>query len=213
LVTGAVLGPVAVAAFSTLRTLTRLPFQLVEIVKNGSWPEFSVAFGQKNFLLARQLHRGVLRICFWSSLASSTLLLVVGRNLVAWWTHNYIAVNQSVLCLLLMANVVSSVWNASSVALIAGNQHKRIAILYAIVNAVCLPAAYLLMPRLGTAAAALSILCVDLAMSLFVLRESTVLLSDRVSQVMIAALSAIWDIPSYVRQIRLNRLSRSRTMG
>jgi O-antigen/teichoic acid export membrane protein len=182
-VIGIAMGPVAVASFSTLRTMTRIPFQFVEVVKNGSWPEFSVAYGKNDMPLARQLHRGVLQVCLWTSIAGSCLLLRFGDGIIRLWTQNRIVVNHDVLAILLTAAAISSIWNASSVALIAGNTHSRIAFLYAGANVISLWGAYLLMPHFGINIAPAVVLVVDVAMSCYVLRRSSTLLSDRPAHV------------------------------
>jgi hypothetical protein len=51
---GIVLGPVYVAMFAFLRTVSRAAVQSTEIFKLSFWPELSAAYGAGNFLLARK---------------------------------------------------------------------------------------------------------------------------------------------------------------
>ncbi len=48
---GAVLGPIAVVMYSTVRTLTRFVYQTVDMITNGVWAEMSAALGAGNILL------------------------------------------------------------------------------------------------------------------------------------------------------------------
>ena len=54
---GLAMGPVAVAVFNPMRTLSRVILQLSEAVKVSVWQELSAAYGQQNWVLARKLHR------------------------------------------------------------------------------------------------------------------------------------------------------------
>jgi O-antigen/teichoic acid export membrane protein len=74
LVIAAVLGPIAVATFSTMRTLTRFGFQIMEAVKNSVWPELSAAYGEQNWGLARRLHRVACQASLWSSIGTVIFL-------------------------------------------------------------------------------------------------------------------------------------------
>jgi O-antigen/teichoic acid export membrane protein len=87
LVIGIVLGPVAVATFSTMRTLTRFAFQIIDQIKNSVWPELSAAYGAQNWDLARRLHRTACQAALWLSLAAVTFLLVAGSHIFGFWTH------------------------------------------------------------------------------------------------------------------------------
>ena len=48
-----VLGPVAVVTFSTMRTLSRVGFQVLNAIARTLWPELSKAFGAGDINLAR----------------------------------------------------------------------------------------------------------------------------------------------------------------
>ena len=80
LMIGTLEGPVAVTAFSTLRTLTRMNFQLMTVIAWTLWLELSSAFGSGNISLARKLHRHAYQ---------AGLFLSIDRNalLVSWAAH------------------------------------------------------------------------------------------------------------------------------
>ena len=55
LLVGVLLGPLAVAAFSTYRTLARTAVQVTAMFSHSLWPEFSRLFGQGSLAELRQL--------------------------------------------------------------------------------------------------------------------------------------------------------------
>src|SRR5260370_8867229 len=86
-VTGIVLGLVAVATFSTMRTLTRFGFQIMEAIKNTVWPALSAAYGAQNWDLARRLHRTACQAALWLSLAAVVFLFVAWYHTFRCCTH------------------------------------------------------------------------------------------------------------------------------
>jgi len=57
MVVATMLGPTSVVVFSTVRTLTRLGLQAMEMINSTVWPEISVAYGADDRSLVRKLHR------------------------------------------------------------------------------------------------------------------------------------------------------------
>ena len=73
LVVGAVLGPLAVVVFSTLRTLTRLALQLVVAVSHAAEPELATAYGAGDRALMQFLFVHALRAGLWLALTAAGL--------------------------------------------------------------------------------------------------------------------------------------------
>ena len=108
LVVGHVLGPVAATAFSTIRTLTRFGLQFTDIVKNGVWPEISVAFGKSDLALARRLYQTATQLTFWTSIAGATVLYFAGERIFHLWTHGRVGFDAKVFTILLISGVAGS---------------------------------------------------------------------------------------------------------
>ena len=83
---GTLLGPSALVVFSTLRTLSRLPFQITNSISNSIWVEMSVAFGKGDIRLARTLHNHACQISLWLVLIAVSFLFLSGKIIYTIWT-------------------------------------------------------------------------------------------------------------------------------
>jgi O-antigen/teichoic acid export membrane protein len=178
LVIAAMLGPVAVAIFSTMRTLTRFGFQLMEALKNSVWPELSLAYGVQNWALARRLHRVACQASLWSSIGSAIFLYFFGGRIIALWTHGRIVMDVSAFHWLLLVIVANSFWYTSSVVTVASNTHERVAAVYLAGTASSLLIARLLIPIFGISGAAMALLAIDLTVGWYVISSSLAALSE-----------------------------------
>lgn len=178
LAVGAMLGPVAVVVFSTLRTMARFATQLMVAIQSGVWPELSRAHGASNRQVVRDLHRYCCQASVWITGTAAIGLAVFGNRILMLWTHGKVAMDTPVFLTLLLVAVVNSLWSSSVVALLATNQHERAAVVYLIATAISLPAACLLMHAVGLVGAALAMLGVDLVCAGFVVQHSLALVED-----------------------------------
>jgi O-antigen/teichoic acid export membrane protein len=178
LVISAVLGPIAVATFSTMRTLTRFGFQIMEAVKNTVWPELSAAYGVQNWALARKLHRAACQMALWSSLGTVISLYFAGEPIIAAWTHGRIVIDAGAFHWLLLVTIANSFWYTSSVVTVASNTHERVAALYLGGTLASLLLARLLMPSFGISGAAMALLAIDVVVGWYVLSSSLKALSE-----------------------------------
>jgi O-antigen/teichoic acid export membrane protein len=176
---GYALGPLAVAVFNPMRTLSRPAYLLTEAIKNSVWQELSVAYGQKNWDLARKLHRTAVQASLWIALIASIALAISGARVFALWTHGKVVMDTSTFYLLLGVVFANSVWNASSAVPLAGNKHQRLAIVYLALTSVSLLMGYPLMVHFGLKGAGIALLFSEIGMGVFVLRISNKLLLDR----------------------------------
>jgi O-antigen/teichoic acid export membrane protein len=195
---GISLGPVAVATFSTMRTLTRFGFQIMDAIKNSVWPELSAAYGAQNWELARKLHRRACQAALWLSLAAVAFLFLAGERIFAFWTHGRVVMDVAAFRWLLVGIVANSFWYTSSVVTIASNTHQRIAALYLAGTAGSIVLATLLMPHFGISGAAMSLLAIDVLLGWYVLRMSLAKLEDRVADFC----SALLHFPVQVSLLR-----------
>jgi O-antigen/teichoic acid export membrane protein len=181
LIVGVVLGPIAVATFATMRTLTRFGFQIMESVKNTLWPELSIAYGAQNWTLARRLHRVACQASLWSSLATVVFLFFAGDRVMTIWTRGRIVPDEAAFRWLLLVVVATSFWHTSSVVTIASNTHERVAAVYLAGTAASLVMARLLMPHFGISGAAMALLASAVIVGWYVLSQSLKALSERMT--------------------------------
>jgi O-antigen/teichoic acid export membrane protein len=178
LAVGAMLGPVPVVVFSALRTLARSSTQLTTVIQSAVWPELSRAHGASDHNMARTLHRYSCQASLWISIGAAIPLALLGSRILALWTHGRIAMDTpAYLCLLVVA-IINSFWTSSMVALLATNEHGRVAIIYLIANSISIPVACVLMLFLKLSGAAVAMLATEFICCWFVVRHSLAMLGD-----------------------------------
>jgi O-antigen/teichoic acid export membrane protein len=175
---GIVMGPIAVATFSTLRTLTRIPSQFTSIVQTAIWPEISAAHGATNTSLVRRLHRSACQLSLWLSSACALVILVFGNRILFMWTRGKIAMDSSAFAWLLLVVVANSFWSASSVTLLACNRHERTAFMYIIASSTSFSMVWVLIRYFGLSGVGIALLSIDVVMAWYVLRHSLLLSED-----------------------------------
>jgi O-antigen/teichoic acid export membrane protein len=198
LLVGIVLGPIAVTAFSTTRTLTRIGIQMINALANGIWPELSSAFGAGNLSLARKLHRHAYQASLILSICCAALLWVFGPTFYHLWVRKAVPLDVSCFHVLLLVTIANSLWYASAIVQMSTNRHSRFAFIYlAATFASCL-LGYLLTQQLGLAGAAVALLLLDVVMCAFVLRTSLKQMQDTPGDFLRAVLGTT---PYFVRPL------------
>lgn len=177
LVVGAVLGPLAVVVFSTLRTLTRLALQLVLAVSNATEPELATAYGTGNRALLQSLFVHMLRAGLWLALAAALGLALFGSVILDVWTHGRVVMEPWLFAGLLASAVASVLWYGALTVLKAANRHLRASIVLVIAATGAVAMAALLLTWTGKlASAGLALLLMDAVMALYTFYTAVVLL-------------------------------------
>jgi O-antigen/teichoic acid export membrane protein len=148
LIIGHALGGPAVAVFSAMRTLARLPMQIANAFNASVWPEMSRAHGAGDTALLRKLHRSSWAVALPLAAGAGLGLVLLGEWIGRLWLGPKVQVDPTVLLALVVVTVLSVVWNASSVVMAAINAHARLGALYVLANGVCMGVAWWLTPTL-----------------------------------------------------------------
>ena len=175
---GVLLGPIAVVTFATLRTLSRVGFQLMAVINNAVWPEVSAAIGAHDLVLTRKLHRSACQLAIWAGLLTVGVLWASGSTVVRIWTHGRVPFAGALFHGLLIVVIANSFWFTSSVVLLAANMHRKLALVYLSATTCSLIAGYFLLPRFGLAIAPPVLLIVDAITVPFVLKRSLAITGD-----------------------------------
>lgn len=178
LVIGVTLGPIAVAVFNPMRTLSRVPLQLTDAIKNSVWPELSAAFGRGDWILAKRLHRSAFQLSLLLGGGAAICLAVAGPRIFDLWTHGKLHFDRYGFDILLLAVFANSLWNASSSVALSSNKHGRMSIFYLVFSVISISIAFAFLPRIGLKGASLAVLFTDWCMSVVVVHISSRLLSD-----------------------------------
>jgi O-antigen/teichoic acid export membrane protein len=172
LLIGTLLGPVAVTAFSTLRTLAKVNFQVMGTIGWAVWPEISAAFGAGKQSLARTLHRRACQAAIALAVLGGVTLWIVGPAIYRVWIHNAVPFNATCFHILLVVTLANCFWFVSSVVPMSVNVHHRLAFAYVGLASVSLLLAAFLIPLLGLNGAACALTFADFCMICLVLRVS-----------------------------------------
>ena len=170
LVMGLVLGPAAVAVFSSIRTLCRSAMKPIVIVTRLIEPEIAFAFGAARHDLVRKLFSRSCQITLWAVLPACVALWFVGAALLHLWTRGQIVMDVPLYALLLLASAANSMWYTALMVPYATNRHEQIAVLYAaIYGCGVLILSIALMRPFQSAGAGVALLVGELAMAAVVL--------------------------------------------
>jgi O-antigen/teichoic acid export membrane protein len=201
IVVGMVLGPIAVTAFSTTRTLTRVGIQMINALSNGIWPEFSSAFGAGNLSLARTLHRRAYQASLLLAISCAAFLWLLGPRLYHVWVRRSVPLDPLCFHILLLVTIASSLWYASAVVQMSANKHSRLAFVYLGATVLSCIAGYALTRKLGLAGAATALLVIDVVMCGYVLRTSLRQMQDTPGDFL---RSVFGSAPYFVRPLLAN---------
>jgi O-antigen/teichoic acid export membrane protein len=169
---GIVLGPLAVASFSTLRTLARVGFQLLNVVGWTMWPEMSRAFGESNLKLARVLHRRGYQLGLLLSSANLAIFWFLGQPIYHLWLHDSVHFDERCFHTLLLVTFSSSLWFISSIVPMSTNTHNKIAFAFVTGSVIALLMSWILLKMMNIEGAALSLLVIDCIMICLVSRTA-----------------------------------------
>ncbi len=172
LLIGFMSGPIAVTAFSTLRTLSRLNSQLTTVLGWAVWPELSVAFGAGDLSLARILHRRVYQVGVGLSLLTGIFLWFAGPVIYGFWIRNAVTFDSTCFHVLLVITLANSLWFTSSVVPMSTNAHHRLTLTLLALAMGSLAVGWVLIPSMGIVGAAWALLPVDVLMIFIVLPAS-----------------------------------------
>jgi O-antigen/teichoic acid export membrane protein len=173
------LGGLAVAGFSTLRTLTRFPVQIVNSINGVVQPEMARAFGNADAPLIRRIHRLSFRVSLWVSFTAAVGLSIFGGLILRVWTHGRVPMDRQLFTVLLGASAVNMLWQASLMTAYATNRHRGLSALYALVNAAVVGGAFASGKLYGARGIGILLLLGEQVMALNVIPYALKLTSDR----------------------------------
>ena len=128
----ATVGPTGVAAFSPVRTLTRIIAQIGNIVKHGLWPEISHLFGADSMSDVWRLARLGSRSFLILATAAILALTSVGPWFTIHWTSGKVVPTRAFVFAMAMGAAVNGLWNINMGILQAINRHREGALVYLI---------------------------------------------------------------------------------
>lgn len=182
LLINAFFGPATVVLYNTTRTLCNFSKTILNTLQNSVWPEYSIAYGKKDYHNMRRLHRKTLMSTIIASFFIGISLLVCGPTIYRIWLHNTISFNFNLMLVYCIVIFAESIWMSSSVTLMATNNHLKIGVLYILFTSIALGLAILLGElKYSITVITSTLILSNIAMCFFAIRSSLKLTHDHIS--------------------------------
>lgn len=172
------LGSTAVVVFTTVRVLTRVLVQGMNLIKNAVWPEMSQLIAKGDLPRARKVHRFTVQTTLGAAFFGGLFLLLFGRWMIDHWTRNSVNVDLGTLSLFIVGVIINSIWLSSAVVLEATNQHEGLAIRCLAGSLLSMLLAWLLIPLWDIRGAVAALIAVDVMLVPYVLHRSCLILEE-----------------------------------
>ena len=131
---GAASGAAAVAAFSSARTLTRIPLQLSGLVLRPTMPELTRAYVAGDHALTARLTRLNVLIAICSTIPFVVLFAFAGPHLVSLLSRDHFTTSWQTITLLSLAGAANSTWTAVASPWIATNRYGHFSTWYIVLS-------------------------------------------------------------------------------
>jgi len=176
------LGGVAVVLFNTTRTIVNFGRTFVDILYKSVWPEISITYGNNDLLKLRQIHYRTLASSVLITSVICIFLIFSGESLYNLWLNQAVKFNLILFTLLIISMLTNSLWNSSSVILLATNNHKEFSILYLLVSiAVFFSSLILLYLTNDIVYLPISMIFVDLILVIYALKKTMIITNDKLT--------------------------------
>lgn len=174
-----------VVLYNTSRTLCNFIKTLLGTIQNSVWPEYSIAYGQKNYDRMRSLHKKSLHLSVGLSLLVGISIVLFGPFIYKLWLHSEVPFNYPLMIGFVIALIIEGAWISSSVTVMATNNHNRLGLSYVITTSLGLVLAIILMfyyknlPLLTV-----PLIIIQVTMMVIAVRESLRLTQDKLKHLL-----------------------------
>jgi O-antigen/teichoic acid export membrane protein len=164
IVVGSSFGPAALAVFSSFRTLSRIPVQMLTMFSRSLWPEFSRSYGARDYATLARLYHRASRVSLMVCGVVCVAVFFAGPLILDLWTHGKIHMNGVLLALFLATALAGCAWQIEQVLLSATNAHVHLSLWYFLAALAVVLLAALLPASLGMEAKVLALFVFEIAM-------------------------------------------------
>ena len=112
--------------FNTTRTLANMIKFGSSIVTTSFYPEYSLAYGNKNTGSIKKLNRYCSIAAILISLAATAILLPFGKFIYEIWTQGKVSFSGTLMLSFLFVVLVDNFWNALVAPLVSTNKHRNL---------------------------------------------------------------------------------------
>jgi O-antigen/teichoic acid export membrane protein len=170
------LGPVAVALYSTTRTLTRAIVQSVGLLAVSSWPEMSRYFGAGRIDVLRLMFTHGTQLSAIAAAGLGALIVLAGPFIMTLWTGGRIVPDHALIAALTAAAIAMTMRAFPETILLATNRHIRYSAIYVLVCIGVMLGCYPVAKYFGLPAAAVLIAAGDAVLMAIAFRAVIALL-------------------------------------
>lgn len=211
LVVGAFLGPYFVVVFTALRTLSRLPLQLILAISHAIQPELEIARGASDTRLLKTLYVNALSALFLLASLTALVLAIVGDWILRAWTRGEVQMNSELFFLLLAASVCGVFWYGALGVLKAMQVHLSSAITLVFCSAsTVIASACLLSLTNDILFAGLMLLIQEIIIAGYVLRQAAKALRLSTGEILVSAVSTFPQLIRWARLILMRKKLKAR---
>jgi O-antigen/teichoic acid export membrane protein len=170
-VVGLAISPIAAATFGTIRTITRLPLQIVGIFSRATLPEITIAYAQRELIKLNLLVGANLLTFVLVTLPAAVALTLFGQWCLDVLTRGRIHAPLALFLIMTVIMVFQTFWNTVGNFLFALNLQQRFAHIYAALSIVSLITCYFVAKWLGLEWMAAVLIVVDGIVAAVTMRE------------------------------------------
>lgn len=181
IIVGVNLGAIQLVVFTTIRMLTNVIKQIINLIIFSIWPEISRLFGLGKLQKIKYLHRLTISMSFYLTLIFVIILNFYGKTIFYLWTKNEIHFNEVLFLILLWSNLIYSIWYSSSIFPIAINKHKSISIYFFFGNLITIILSYLLLKKYDLVLLSILLFIFDIYMLIVSINTSMKILHDKLT--------------------------------
>lgn len=179
-------GSTSVITYNTTRTLCNFMRQIINVVQQSVWPEYSIAYGKMDIPRMRLLHRMVFKYTNLLGFSISIFLLFFGPSIFNFWTQNNVVFDLGIMISFLLILNIENIWTSSSVCLMATNKHVKLGVIYVLFCILSLFCATILGKlNVNLVFIILSILIVHIPLSFYSLQYSLKLTKDNLKGILL----------------------------
>lgn len=152
LAVASIFSPTVAAAFTTVRTLTRLPTQFLSIIGRSVWSESTKLFASQNKVELQAIFRKVAIQTISLTTASLLLTYLLLPPAYSHWTRNSIEFDPWLFLALLINSHLIAIYTNLEVFILSSNNHARYAVLFLIFSLLQFGVGILLAKQIGVSA-------------------------------------------------------------
>ncbi|MCE4566488.1 MATE family efflux transporter [Maribellus sp. CM-23] len=169
--------------FTTTRTMVNFIKTAMGSIATAVWPEFTLAFGKKDYSKVRKIHRLSVAISFTIAILISIFLIFFGEWIYTIWTNGAIVFDRKLMLAFILVLITNNFWYSSSVTLMATNNHLRLGLYYILTSILAIGIARSIVQFNSLIYLVLSLLIMDTILSIYTINASLKLTQDSFSRI------------------------------